>query len=277
MVRSKSRRGRLSVEDWEYIRANFKSKSINDIAKHLNKTTSAVKSYIYQQKLLSSDELDNANLRRELKNNLKKRPYWAELQRQLNKSELIYFSEMWTDFMQQFQEDVLASEELQIKQWIVLDILVNRCMEQRKKHIEDIERLEQALSDEYKKDEGIRDREAIEHLRTQLGFARAAVSAFSVEHDKLSNHMEKTLKDLKATRADRIKKIEDSGTTFLSIIRMLEDETKRKFEGDMAGMIKVAVDKEYKRLGGYHEYVDGEVDRPILNSETVMTEENDDI
>jgi 5-hydroxyisourate hydrolase-like protein (transthyretin family) len=54
---------------------------------------------------------------------------------------------------------------------------------------------------------------------------------------------------------------------------MLEDEVVRAKEGDEIELMRLAKDKVAKDLGKYHTYVDGTIDRPLLNSETVMFED----
>ena len=48
------------------------------------------------------------------------------------------------------QKDVLPAEELQIKQFITIDILINRSMKERKRHIADTEKLQEEVDREYK-------------------------------------------------------------------------------------------------------------------------------
>ena len=64
--------------------------------------------------------------------------------------ELQYFEDTWIGLIKQFREDVLPAEELQIKQFITIDILINRSMKERKRHIADTEKLQEEVDREYK-------------------------------------------------------------------------------------------------------------------------------
>ena len=68
----------------------------------------------------------------------------------LNRKELLYFENTWVNLVKQFREDVLPAEELQIKQFITIDILINRSMKERKRHIAETEKLQKQVDLEYK-------------------------------------------------------------------------------------------------------------------------------
>ena len=63
-----------------------------------------------------------------LKNKLHSKSFWTEIVRQFDadSGELTYFENTWINLVKQFREDVLPAEELQIKQFITIDILINR-------------------------------------------------------------------------------------------------------------------------------------------------------
>ena len=64
---------------------------------------------------------------------------------------------LWINLIKQFREDVLPAEELQIKQFITIDILINRSMKERKRHITETEKLQKAVDKEYAKTDAERD------------------------------------------------------------------------------------------------------------------------
>jgi hypothetical protein len=79
------------------------------------------------------------------------------------------------------------------------------------------------------------------------------------------------LKDLKGTREQRIKAIEDSKQTFASFIKQIatSDEFRDKIGIEMEKM-RLASEKEKERLSEYFTYEDGNVDQPFLTPETVI-------
>ena len=82
-------------------------------------------------------------------------------------------------------------------------------------------------------------------------------------------------KDLKTTRDQRLKIIEDSKKTYADLIKLLDDESTRVNFGQEMEIRRIAKDKEYFKLAQYHDFMDGMVDRPILNAETVMQDNED--
>ena len=81
------------------------------------------------------------------------------------------------------------------------------------------------------------------------------------------------LKDLKGTREQRIKAIEDSKQTFASLVKQIATDKsfRTKIGVDMEKM-RLAMEKEKERLSEYHEYLDGTVDQPLLTPETLLGE-----
>jgi hypothetical protein len=88
--------------------------------------------------------------------------------------------------------------------------------------------------------------------------------------------IERIQRDLKAARSDRVKKIEDSKTSFTGFIRALEDEGLRQRIGEDVEVNKLAKNKAIQRLAQYHKYEDGQVDQPFLTPETIKEEEDND-
>jgi hypothetical protein len=207
--------------------------------------------------------------------NLHKSHFWAEICKQFTQEELKYFEGEWVTLMLQFKEDVLAAEVLSLKQLVTLNILINRCMKERKAHLEEVEKLQLRLAQEYKMGD-MKDPDRIHELEQQISYARSAATQYTVEYTKLLDQQKTINKDMKITRDQRIKRIEDSKTSFAGLIRALEDEEYRKRMGRDAELMKIAKDKAKKDLGEYHEFADGKVDRPLLNCDTVIEDDDDD-
>lgn len=269
MESQQRKRGKLSKDEENFILKNVHEMDIEQIANILNRTTEPVLRYIKENNLISSNKLEE-NDRARLRNMLHSRPYWRELKKQLSDEggELEYFEDGWINMMQQFREDVLYSEELQIKQWIILEILMDRSMKERKRHQEEADRLQKILNEEYDKNEDNRDKMYIANLESQLTFCRGAISNYTGEHTKLLNEVKFISKSLKANRDERIKRIEDGKSTFQGLLRMLDDEDVRARMGDDAELMKLAKNAAVKRLSQLHQYEDGKVDQPFLTPET---------
>jgi len=266
------KRGVLSIEECNYIKENADKISIAQIARDLNRRKDPIEKYVKMNHLVEGLVDDEEEQRINLRTMLQTKDYWLEVRKQFNKEELEYFTTAWCSLILQFREDVLFSEELEIKQFITLDILINRNLSEQNRARQEVDKLQRQIDKEYLREPDFRDRELIGNLEAQISFARTAIPAYAAEYTKLLDKRGAIAKDLKATRDQRVKRVEDSKSSWASYIRMLEDEVVRAKEGDEIELMRLAKDKVAKDLGKYHTYVDGTVDRPLLNSETVMYE-----
>jgi hypothetical protein len=262
------KRGQLSLDEEKFIRDNIQTLSVEQIADSLNRNTDPINRYIDENQLFGLNEKSENEI---LKRKLRSKTFWNEIVRQFDKDtgELEYFEDTWVSLIKQFREDVLPAEELQIKQFITIDILINRSMKERKRHISETEKLQKLVDKEYEKPEDQRDIPKLANLETQLSFARNSIASYTNEYTKLLNEQQKIGKDLKATREQRIKRIEDGKSSWVGLIRMLEDEIIREKEGREMEILSMATDKAKQTLYSYHEYLDHKVDSPILNPEAL--------
>lgn len=269
MESQQKKRGKLSKDEEQFILNNVHEMDVDKIAATLNRTKDPVLRYIKENNLISQNKMEENDVAR-LKKLLHSRPYWREMQSQLSVAgnEIEYFEDGWINMMQQFREDVLYSEELQIKQWMILEILMNRSMKERRKHQEEADRLQTIINEEYDKPDENRDKMYIANLEAQLTFCRGAITNYTNEHTKLLGEVKVIAKSLKANRDERIKRIEDGKSTFQGLLRMLEDEDQRLRMGDDAELMRLAKNAAVKRLSQLHTYEDGKVDQPFLTPET---------
>lgn len=266
------KKGQLSLEEQDYIKQNFNKLSIDQIADHLNRSTAPVKKYISENSLSEDSVVDSM-----IRQKLYAKSFWSEIQKQFDEpsGELQYFEATWINLIKQFREDVLPAEELQIKQFITIDILINRSMKERKRHISETEKLQKQVDFEYSIPESDRDTAKLSNLETQLSFARNSIANYTNEYTKLLAEQQRISKDLKATREQRIKRIEDGKSSWIGLIRMLEDEETREKQGREMEILSMATQKFKQNLQTLHEYADGNLDKPFLFPEQVE-EENDE-
>jgi hypothetical protein len=266
---SPKKRGQLSLEEEKFIRDSFTSLTLEQIAQQLNRSISPIQRYIKENHLEIAHLTDSDQL---LKQKLYGKTFWNEIIRQFDSGsgELEYFENTWVGLIKQFREDVLPAEELQIKQFITIDILINRSMKERKRHISETEKLQKLVDNEYSKPENERDIPKLANLETQLSFARNSIANYTNEFTKLLNEQQKISKDLKATREQRIKRIEDGKSSWTGLIRMLEDEEIREKQGREMEILSMATEKTTNLLYSYHEYQDNTIDKPILNSQSIQ-------
>lgn len=269
------KRGQLGLDEEQFIRDNVDSLSIDQIAEQLNRSAAPIKRYIDEQALMIPETEKNNN--DYLKYKLHSKTFWNEIKRQFDEDtgELQYFEDTWVGLIKQFREDVLPAEELQIKQFITIDILINRSMKERKRHIAETEKLQKQVDKEYEKPEDQRDIPKLANLETQLSFARNSIANYTNEYTKLLNEQQKISKDLKATREQRIKRIEDGKSSWTGLIRMLEDEELREKEGKEIAILSMAAQNNLKKMSALHTYQDGVIDRPFLTPDIVLGESDE--
>lgn len=265
------KRGQLSLDEQKYIKNNVHKLSIEEIANHLNRSETPINKYIEENKLFTSEDTQEIEV---LKRRLHSKTFWEEIKRQFDEDtgELAYFENTWINLIKQFREDVLPAEELQMKQFITIDILINRSMKERKRHIAETEKLQKQVDAEYAIAESQRDIPKLANLETQLSFARNSIANYTNEYTKLLNEQQKISKDLKATREQRIKRIEDGKSSWVGLIRMLEDEEIRERTGKEMKILAMASEKAKEQLSDYHSYLDNVVDQPLLTEETVKND-----
>lgn len=262
------KRGKFSTEEEKVIRDNIAAGySFDAIAKVLRRTPKTIKKYCVKHHLVHKGMEEDVYEDTLLLEKLEERPYWQEVKKQFAEVDLNYFAQTWIRMMKQFREDILYSEEMQVKQWITLDLMGNKVMKDRRATEEQISRLSELLEREYGIPIEDRDIEVIARLESEISLLRNSQSSYTTEHSKILDRIEKIQKDLKAARADRVKKIEDSKSSWSGFLKSLEEEDNRKRIGEELEINKIGKDSAIKRLSAYHKYDNGEIDQPLLTPE----------
>jgi len=258
--------GRFSISEIAYIKANVDRKTVEDIAGHLNRDPVSVHNWIAKNVGFSSGEKREAEVHQELKG----RPYYKELSKQFSEDELgmfeFHFKKMWA----QFKDDVFHTEEMQIIDLVKLEILMNRILRGQQETVEKIYRLEQELLDAERAD----DRDLSMALERQIATLRASQETMSRDFKDLQGRKSALYKDLKGTREQRIKAIEDHRQTFPTLItKIMTDPKYRQDMGIYMEKMRLATEKERERLSQLISYEDNLPDRPLLNSDSTMKDE----
>jgi hypothetical protein len=199
--------------------------------------------------------------------NLKDKPYWRTIKLQFNNDELELIIVLWNQFIAQFKEDVLPTEEMQVLDLIKIDVLLNRLMKAQNDTMDKIQMIE-ALVTKMKNDGDVDEAEiSIEEMQKM---------AYRKEYDNMAKEIRETLKEksklleqLKATRAARFQKIDGKQTFGLWFKQINEDVDLRKEIGLSIEKMRLASEAEKLRLGQYHKFANGEFDRPFLTPDTV--------
>jgi hypothetical protein len=265
--------GRLSKDDWAFIEFNADKMSASQIAKELDRAIEPVQKHL--QKLGKGKDL-RKNLQTQAEYDLKKRPYWRELQAQFSEPELEILLYHWKEIVSQFRKDILATEELQIIDVVKLEVLMNRALREQQYSMTKIGEFEQMIEFEKRKSAEDQDREFVFGLERQIATLRAAKESLSREYKDLQTKKSAMYRDLKATREQRIAKLEDNKETFSGLVQKLVRDPDFVEEQNLyMEKMRLAVIKERERLSDYHEYEDGTVDQPFLTPETILDESDE--
>lgn len=256
--------GRLSKEEKETIRGLVDSLTVQDIASKINRSFDAVNDYVKNELKvgLTSEEVAAYSL--------EDRPYWIELRAQFTEDELELFKYHWSRIIAQFKDDVFPTEELQVIDVIKLEILMNRCLKGNKENIEQINSYDAMIKDERSRDKDQQDMDYIINLERQVASLRASQESLNRDYRELQAKKASMLREMKGTREQRIKRLEDSKQSFTSwVAAMMQDPERMKRYGIEMEKMRVAMKREEERLSEYHKYDDGIVDQPFLTPDTV--------
>lgn len=259
------RKGRISKEEERYIERSYKDLTVEDIASHLDRDVESVSSFIKRKYRA------NITLEEEAAFSLEDRPYWYELQSQFTNEELELFKYHWSRIIAQFSNDVFPTEELQVIDVIKLEILMNRCLKSNKDNIQTLDTYDKMLLDERSRDKDQQDTDYILNLERQIATLRAAQESLNKDYRELQAKKASMLREMKGTREQRIKRLEDSKQSFTSwVAQMMQDPEILKQYGLEMEKMRMAMNNERNRLSQYHQYEDGQIDQPFLTPDTVI-------
>lgn len=262
-------RGPYSKEDKEFIAENCETLSYQDIAIHIQRDPAAIKKYIETK--LNKKIVKGARIAKDADYNIRQSQLWEEIKQEFSISEQRTFLFHWERMIAQFKEDVLATEELQIIDYIKLELLAGRALRNQKESKDSIIEASKQLQKIKQLDIVEQNPIEIAQLEQIIAFHRASGEALIKEHNELVNKKMSLMKELKGTRAERIKRIEDSKQTFLGwVTELMQNKKVRVQMGEYIEKMRIAIDLEKVRLMQPHKYLDGETDCPLLTAETLQ-------
>lgn len=262
------------MDETEFIIVNVARMTIEAIADRLNRTPETIRRYIDENGLdgLLTPEQQGKVEKMDIRTELRTSRKWDRLRRELTKDEIEFFEEEYVKLMQQFRDDVLASEVTQIFDCIKFEILKSRNMAERKRAREEIERLDETVEDlGPPRDLKGAKKDLYDSLQNQLRAARKSEESATGEYVKLQERHDSLIKSLRSSRDQRVLEAESGKDTILGLLKMLQKDEVRKAEDRQMELMRLAANREYKRLGSHHTFQDGEVDRPILSADTVSS------
>lgn len=266
------KKGRISKGEENFIRDNLHM-SPEALGEQMDRDPNSLQEFIKRKvangdfmppEWLATDDEETATY------NLISRPYWNELQQQFTNDELELFKYHWVRVISQFKDDVIPTEEIQVVDLIKMDILMNRALKGNKDNLEQISVLERLITAERQRDPDQIDRDELFNMERQVASLKASQESLNKDYRELQSKKNSMLKDMRATREQRVKRIEDSKTNFTSwVAHLIENPDIAMSYGVEMEKMRLAMEKEKERLSQFHKYTDDMVDQPFLTPETV--------
>lgn len=271
---------RLDAEDQAYIVERVKEDGVLAVATYLCKPEGVVEKYAIESGLVSpKPKIEKQETKQVWEpispDEITKTVEWKMLKNEFLVTELEYFKHRYGRLIQQFQGDILPTEETQIFQLIKFEVLMQRNLKESKRGMSDIKRMERNLSEIYASFNNSLDdmddvtRNNVMTIENQIVATKAAQNAKSSEFGKLQDKHSALMRELKATRDQRINKHENSKHSIVDLLKMLQDERLRSAESRQLELVKLATKKEKERLTAPHKFIDGNVERPVLTPDSV--------
>jgi hypothetical protein len=258
------RKGRISKKEQKFIEENFKFLSHEQIAEQLDRDPDSIKDFIKRKFKVGLTSEEEAAYQ------LETRPYWPELKAQFDEQELELFKYHWTRVISQFKDDVIPTEEIQVVDLIKLELLMNRSLKTNKSNMDQINAFTGLIREERALDPDQQDVDTIINLERQVASLRAAQESLNRDYRDLQTKKNSMLKEMKATREQRVKRYEDSKHSFTGwVIHLISNPELTRSYGIEMEKMRLATQKEMDRLGQFHQYEDGQVDQPFLTPDTV--------
>lgn len=270
---TKNTQGRLSKSEWLFIEENAERLTAEEIARELKRDLDPVLKYLRK---IGKSLNKKADFEVQAEYDLKSREYYTELQKQFSKEELELFMYHWKQIVAQFERNILPTEELQVLDVIKIELIMNRSLVDEREAILKIHELNEELSTQLLIPLHEQDREFVLSLERQINGYKAARTQLARDYKELQSKKDQILKTLKATREQRVEKIDNNKMTFASLVHKLvaEPEFVREQNKKMEKM-RLAMEVERNKLGSYHTFADGSVDRCLINEDTVFFEDED--
>jgi len=264
--------GRLRKEEISYIDESLSNMTDAAIAKELDRSVEA----ITQRRAVAPQENANIELQSYI-SQLHSKHFWTTIKKSLLDDEIESFENSWAAlYAQFFHQGVTATDEIMMKDVIIEDILLHRALEQKKNILQEIKENEKLLAEERQKDREDRDTDFMTNALRTIVQLRGTSEAYTKEINEIKKTKDGKFKDLKATRNERLKTVEESGKNIFALIKLLDEQKLRETEGRMTGLVYEASKTKEGQMKQEMVFADGEVDKVWLTPESELEDEQNE-
>jgi hypothetical protein len=265
------KRGRPSATEIKTIRDNARKKTPAEIAIMLDRTEDFIISVMKEE--------ENYEEAQEIIADFRNRPEYNQIKRQFAEDEMAIFEHKYVELTLQFKNDIKPSERSQIVLAVTYELLISKTLIQRKQMEDSIIawqlEIEEVRNDDSLDEEKVK-KPRIAKLHELITNTRAALTRVVANVNDYMDKWQKQIRDIKGTR-DQIRKNEEGAKKeVVELLRAFDNESFRKHEGEEMELMRMAGERELKRLAKPHKYMDGLVDQPILCSKTIQMLEEEE-
>jgi hypothetical protein len=272
----------LSQEDRDYIEAHARKYTVEHIADNIGKRRSTVFRYMEKHGLLGDEDKRDSRIKRAILNDLHNYPFWKVITQAYTEEEIEYFEEEWYSFIVQLDDNIEASERMELRKLIENQIRLDRLAIKEQQINNDIRQLDMEIQHlQGKLESAFTDEDEVEKLQREITGLLAQQSALAIGKTNTSREMsdlQKTqsnqMKDLDITRARRVEKFDVSDKTWARMLIEIKETPRLKQQLDAYGYISFLATQRMKgRLTRDHTYADGLVQPPMLLPEGAINQE----
>lgn len=199
-------------------------------------------------------------------------PQWRAIREKFEPHEVRLYEDNYALLLEQFGDDVVVTERLQVDEYLTGLILTDRNLTEQKRVRGELALVRGHMMDiRVQNPDGVvggPDSLRMVQLEDKETNYRDELASLVKEYGHLKAACSKMLSDMKATRAQRMAGIENRVTSILDLVRELMEDDKRKMSGRQAALGVMATRKTLLELATPRAFADGEVDVPVLTAET---------
>lgn len=261
--------GAISNSERKFILENMATMSIEDMAKRIGRNISMVEKVIHMQTNLPEAESNT------VKWHLKRSLNWKHMKEEFTESELDKIEDQYTKYVQQFQENINATEEVQILNLIKIEILMDRNLKGKMKIGESINRYSKmvqsimdAVDDDFSSLTEVQQKNVMD-LEKGKQEALGAESARTTELVSLQKEHNTLMAKVMGSRDQRITEVLNQKVSVFGLIKQLIDVDRQKQDSRILELYGKAADAELMRLAQPHKFLDDSIDNPVLSHEVV--------
>lgn len=266
---AKLKGGAISNEDRRFILEHMNTMSVEDIAAKIGKHPAVVEKIIRSCIVLPKAENNDVRW------HLKRSNYWKHLKEGFSEIELNYIEDQYVKYIEQFEGNVVATEEVQVLDLIKIEVLQQRNLTAKQKIVENLNNYSKMVEDIESANQGNfadlteEERNLIMDLKNKEQSCMQAEAARTTEYLALQKEKDELSKRIMGSRDQRVQEILNNKVSFTGYIKQLLQRDKQEKESRFIQLYNKSAEKELNKLAQPYTYADKQIDNPILSAEVI--------